>query len=150
MHPVRLIQVAMSHPIHVPLTHFPIGLAHVSALLAALSLFFAWRKNPEQSAFFSKALFYDLLLLILSIFPPMATGILENQTRYNGIAPNAPLKIMFASTLLVIAVVLTVWRWRKPNVMQSRAGIIVFLLCGVCAALTITLGFLGGIIVWGA
>jgi uncharacterized membrane protein len=146
----RLIQVALSHPIHVPLTHFPIGLAHVSALLAALSLFFAWRKNAEQTTFFSKALFYDLILLILSVFPAMATGMLENQTRYNGIAPNAPLKIMFGATLLLIAVVLAVWRWRNPNVMQSRAGLVVFVLCSVCAALTITLGFLGGIIVWGA
>ena len=114
------------------------------ALLALLAL---WRKRDP---FFSQALFGLLILLVLSIFPAMATGIFENVTRYNGGAPNAPIKIIAGSLLLLIAIVLTLWRWRRPDVMQTRAGLLFFLVSAVCPLLSTTLGFLGGIIVWGA
>jgi len=148
--PLRLIQIALGHPVHVPLTHFPIALAHVSALLAGLALFFAWRQNEEQTKFFSKALSYDVALLALSVIPAMLTGIMENATRYNGIAPNAQTKMMLGATLLILSIALAVWSRRSPNVMRSRAGVVVFVLCGICALITIMLGLLGGIIVWGA
>ena len=147
---LRMVQIVLRHPIHIPLVHFPIALSYFAVLLAALSLFLFWRKRPEQGNLFGTILLYDLALLTLSVLPAMATGILENQTRYNGLAPNAALKIACGSALLLIAAVLTLWRWRRPAVMQSRGRILMLALCVACAALTTTLGFLGGIIVWGA
>ena len=108
----RLIEIVLRHPIPIPLVHFPIALSYFAALLAALALVSYWRKATVRSEFFSQALFYDLGLLAVIVLPAMATGILENQTRYNGLAPNTSLKITFGVTLLVLAAALTWWRCR--------------------------------------
>ncbi|MEP7199538.1 MAG: DUF2231 domain-containing protein [Chloroflexota bacterium] len=148
--PIRLLEIVLRHPIHIPIVHFPIALSYFSALLAALAILMGWRHNPTMRAFFSQALFFDTGLLVFGVIGAMATGIYENQTRYNGLAPNAQLKIAFGASLLVIAIVLTLWRWRKPDVMETRAAYLVLVACAACAGLATALGFLGGIIVWGA
>lgn len=140
----QIIETFMRHPIHVPVVHFPIALSFLVPLAALLAL---WRKSDP---FYNQALFSLLILLVLSIFPAMGTGIYENVARYNGSAPNAPIKIAAGVALLLITIVLSLWRWRKPNVMQSASGILFFILSAICPLLAIILGFLGGIIVWGA
>ena len=146
---LRLIEIVLRHPIHIPIVHFPIALSYFAVLAAALAILMGWRHNPSMRSFFSQVLFFDTGLLIFGVIAAMATGIYENQTRYNGLAPNTQLKIIFGSLLLFIAVVLTLWRWRSPELMSGRAAFLVLGLSASGAGLATALGFLGGIIVWG-
>jgi uncharacterized membrane protein len=141
---IRFIQVVAAHPNHPRMIHFPIVLSYLGVLV----VFLAWLR---RDAFFERAAFYTMFLLALSTPPVGLVGILENQTRYAGNAPNAMLKIILASLLLLVSAVATFWCWRRPDILNRSPGKYVFALAFViCAGLTTLLGALGGIIVWGA
>jgi uncharacterized membrane protein len=141
---IRFIEVVMSHPNHPRLIHFPVALSY----LGVLALLLVWLR---REAFFERAAFYIMLLLALSTLPAGVTGILENQAYYAGNAPNATLKVTLAGLLLIIAAGATLWRWRKPDILNESLSKYLYVMAFiVCAGLTTLLGALGGIIVWGA
>jgi len=141
---VRFIEVVLSHPNHPRLIHFPVALSYLGVLIVLL----AWLR---RDAFFERSAFYTILLLALSTLPAGVTGILENQANYAGNAPNAVLKIALAILLLFVAAGATLWRWRKPDILNGSLSKYLYILAFiVCAGLTTLLGALGGIIVWGA
>ena len=141
---VRFIEVVLAHPNHPRLIHFPIALSYLGVLVVLL----AWLR---RDAFFERVAFYTILLLALSTVPAGVTGMLENQAHYAGNAPNAVLKITLAVLLLLIAAGATLWRWRKPDILNGSFSKYLYVLAFViCAGLTTLLGALGGIIVWGA
>jgi len=141
---VRFIEVVLAHPNHPRLIHFPVVLSYLGVLIVLL----AWLR---RDAFFERVAFYTILLLALSTLPAGLTGMLENQAYYAGNAPNAVLKITLAGLLLLIAAGTTLWRWRKPHILNGSLSKYAYVLAFiVCAGLTTLLGALGGIIVWGA
>jgi uncharacterized membrane protein len=141
----RLVEIATQvHPVHPLLVHFPVALSFLGLLLVALAW---WRADP----FFEKAAHYDQGLLALSVIPAMAAGIFDNATRYVGNAPNGQLKITLSVLLLVIAAGAYVWRRRRPDLLTTSPGRYLYVLSFLaCVGLVTILGFLGGIIVWGA
>jgi uncharacterized membrane protein len=141
---IQFIQVVSAHPNHPRMIHFPIALSYLGVLV----VFLAWLR---RDSFFERAAFYTMFLLALSTPPVGLVGILENQTRYAGNAPNAMLKIILASLLLLVSAGATFWRWRQPDILNRPPGKYLFVLAFfICAGLTTLLGALGGIIVWGA
>ena len=141
---VRFIEVVLAHPNHPRLVHFPIVLSYLGLLVVVL----AWLR---RDTLFERLAFYSILLLTLSTLPAGFSGMLENQTLYAGNAPNTGLKVVLAILLLFIAAGATVWRWRKPDLMNGSLSQYLYMLAFIiCAGLTTLLGALGGIIVWGA
>jgi uncharacterized membrane protein len=131
------------HPLHVMLVHFPIALTTVALFFVVLALILRSR-SLERAAFYNNA------LVPVSAVLAGASGMRINLSAYGGAAPNANLKIFLAVTLTILSLALFAWRlnssrllW-KPNTMVIYAA--GFVSCFVLAG---TLGFLGGVIVYG-
>jgi uncharacterized membrane protein len=131
------------HPWHAPITHFPIGLTGAAFLFLLLAL---WRR----SEFLERAAFFNIALAALTTILAGATGMRDNLARYEGDAPYAPLKIFLAVTLLLLTLTLTFSRWRKPEVLWTPGTMVLYVAgFGGSFALAATLGFIGGVILYG-
>lgn len=129
------------HPLHAMFVHFPIALTGAAFLFILIAL---WRKNRalEQAAGF------NMVLAAISTFFAGATGVYDNNLNYDGLAPNAPLKLALGLILSVLTVGLVILRWRKPDLF-SRYLPIIALLYGLSFGIALVLGFLGGVILYG-
>lgn len=129
------------HPLHAMFVHFPIALTGAAFLFILIAL---WRKNRalEQAAGF------NMVLAAISTFFAGATGVYDNNLNYDGLAPNASLKLALGLILSVITVGLVILRWRKPDLF-SRYLPIIALLYGLSFGIALVLGFLGGVILYG-
>jgi uncharacterized membrane protein len=139
----RLIHaLTQVHPIHPMLVHFPIALTGAAAFFILLAV---WKKSKtlEQAAF------ANMVLAVFGTIAAGATGILDNIKNYSGSAPNAPVKIALASTLLIITAVTSLARWRDPNLIEKPAKVIYVAAYLVSFALALVLAFLGGVILYG-
>jgi uncharacterized membrane protein len=140
----RLVNALVNlHPLHSPTVHFPIALSGAAFLFLVLGY---WRKDRLLEG----AAFLNLALVVPAVVVAAITGLRDYAVRYGGDAPVAGVKIVLALILFFLAL-LTVWyRWqhrRDDPLSPVRAPyLIVF---GLCFALALVLGFLGGVIVWG-
>lgn len=130
------------HPIHPMLVHFPIALTGAASFFILLAL---WRKIPglEQAAFAN---------MVLATFGTIAaglTGLMDNIKNYDGGAPNASTKMILATVLLVITAGISLVRWRNPDIFKSRSKPLYVAAYFVSFGLSISLAFLGGIILYG-
>lgn len=133
----------MVHPLHPMVVHFPLALTGAALLFYLLALL---RKNP----YLERAAYYCISLTAVSTVAAGLTGLSDNATRYDGMAPNVQTKIILASLLLVLATVTAVIRWRqKEPRWQPKAAVLYLAAYGVSFLLAGTLGFLGGVIVFG-
>ena len=135
--------VGGNHPIHTMFVHFPIALTGAALFFILLAL---WRRSRllEQVAF------ADLALAVVSTLAAGITGYYDNLVNYNGIAPNAPVKIALAITLFLVAGTTTLLRWRDPALFDKMPARVYYVAAYfVSFALAGTLGFLGGIILYG-
>jgi uncharacterized membrane protein len=130
------------HPLHPLIVHFPIALSSAALFFMLLAL---WRRSDELE----KVAFANMGLSAISTLVAGITGWLDNNTTYDGGAPNALAKIVLASVLLAVSVVVTIIRWRKPGLFHSRGRSFYVGSYFVCFALVSVLGFLGGIILYG-
>jgi uncharacterized membrane protein len=138
-----LTTITEVHPIHTPTTHFPIALTGAALLFLLLAL---WRKNE----FLEHAAFYTITLAAISTLLAGATGIRDNIVRFDGDAPLANVKIFLGITLLVITTVTAVTRWRKPEVLWTPQTMMLYgAAFAVSFMLAMTLGFIGGVILYG-
>lgn len=131
------------HPWHVPMVHFPIGLTGGALLFIVLA---RWRRNESLE----HAAFYAIGLAAAATVLAGLTGLRDNAVRFEGGAPLVPVKIFLAVTLLVLTSVTAFSRWRRPGLLWTPATTLLTL--GAFAAsflLAITLGFLGGVILYG-
>ncbi len=130
------------HPLHTLVVHFPIALTGAAALFILLAL---WRRSPmlEQAAFANMA------LASLSTIAAGLTGMRDNFDIYDGAAPNAGAKIILAATLFIITGLVTFARWRKPDLFHSAGKVLYMAGYFISFALAATLGFLGGVILYG-
>jgi len=79
-----------------------------------------------------------------------ATGIYDNQRNYGGDAPNATLKILLATLLLILTCSIAFVRWRNPDIFRGGWGKALYILgYGLSFGLAFVLAFLGGIILYG-
>ena len=131
------------HPWHSMVVHFPIGLTGAALLFIVLAL---WRKNEslEHAAFFS------ISLAAVSTVVAGLTGMRDNIVRFEGGAPLVSVKIFLAVTLLILTTVTAVTRWRQKQVLWKPATMVLYVLAFVASfGLAATLGFLGGVILYG-
>lgn len=140
----RLITAIVEiHPLHTMTVHFPIALTGAALLFLVLAL---WRRNEvlEQAAF------YLIALSLVSTIVAGLTGYRDNIVRFEGDAPLVSAKIFLAITLFILTLILSVSRWRSREILWKPATMLLYL-AGFAGSflLAATLGFLGGVILYG-
>ena len=140
----RIIRaVTELHPLHPMFVHFPIG-------LTAGACFFILLAVVTRNSRFEQVAYANISLAALAVLVAGATGLHDNVVNFEGAAPNANLKIILASLLLLIASGTAITRWRNPNLFEKYPGRWLYISAyGVCFALAVILGFLGGMILYG-
>jgi uncharacterized membrane protein len=133
--------ITQVHPIHPMLVHFPIALTGAALFFILLAL---W-KNKE---FFEQAAFANITLATVSTLAAGITGMYDNQINYVGDAPNAGLKMILATVLLLVTTVTAIARWKNPDLFEKSKALYVAAYF-VSFGLAITLAFLGGVILYG-
>ncbi|MBI5963406.1 MAG: hypothetical protein HY863_08035 [Chloroflexi bacterium] len=130
------------HPFHSLIVHFPIALTSAALFFILLAL---WRKDDTLE----KVAFANIALAAVSTMLAGLTGLRDNNNIYDGAAPNSNIKIVLASVLLAVTLLVTITRWRKSDLFHS--SIRYFYISGyfVSFALVSVLGFLGGVILYG-
>lgn len=131
------------HPLHSMTVHFPIALTGTAILFLVLAL---WRRNEvlEQAAF------YLIALSAVSTMVAGLTGYRDYIVRFEGDAPLVSTKIFLAITLFILTVIVTASRWRNREILWKPATMVLYL-AGFAGSflLAATLGFLGGVILYG-
>ena len=131
------------HPLHSMTVHFPIALTGTAFLFLVLAL---WRRNEvlEQAAF------YLIALSGISTIIAGLTGYRDNIVRFEGEAPLVNAKVFLAVTLFVLTLGITVSRWRDREILWRPSTMVMYLLAFTGSfLLAATLGFLGGVILYG-
>ncbi len=135
--------LTVTHPFHSLTVHFPIALTGAALLFILLAL-------GRRSESLEHAAFYNLALASVSTLVAGLAGLRDNALRYDGAAPNVHLKIALASALLILAAVTTAARWRARDLLWKPSTRALYAMAFVlCFALAATLGFLGGVILYG-
>ena len=131
------------HPWHPMFVHFPIGLTAAAFLFILLA---RWRRNESLE----HAAFYVIALAAVSTIVAGVTGMRDNLVRFDGTAPFVSVKIFLGITLFLLTTIIAVTRWRRRDVLWSPATTVLYL-AGFAGSflLAITLGFIGGVILYG-
>ena len=133
----------VQHPLHVMFVHFPIALT-ASALLFVLLALITHSENLERTAY------YLAILVVPSTVAAAFSGMSDNMTRFGGAAPNFHVKIFLGASLFILSLVLVISRARNAGLLWRKDAAILYVAGYVgCFALAATLGFLGGVIVYG-
>jgi uncharacterized membrane protein len=131
------------HPWHSLVVHFPTAFAVVGILCI---LFALWRK----SKLFEKFAFFCMAVTAAGTALAGLAGLRDNWFHFGGAVPYLNVKIFLATSLLLLASVATVARWRKHDLLWNPSTRILYLAAFLGAALLATvLGFVGGSIVFG-
>lgn len=130
-----------THPLHPMLVHFPIALTGAGALLILLA---AWKNNPSLE----QAAFANITLAFFGSIAAGLSGMRDNISNYDGLAPNAGLKIVLAFILILITGITTYMRWKNPQLFSTSKG---FYIAAYIASflIALVLAFLGGVILYG-
>ena len=135
--------ITVTHPLHTLIVHFPIALTATAALYYVLAM---WRRSEALEL----AAFFNLALAAVSTVVAGVTGYRDNIIRFDGAAPYVGIKIALATTLLILTTVTSVVRWRQRRVVWKPTTMVLYLAAfGVSFALVATLGFIGGVIIYG-
>src|SRR5512133_166527 len=92
------------HPTHPMVVHFPIALTGAAFLFILLAY---WRNN----ATLEQAAFANIILASLGTIAAGITGMMDNINTYDGAAPNAGVKMILATTLLVLTAGISIVRY---------------------------------------
>ncbi len=130
------------YPIHPMFVHFPIALTGAAFLFILLA---RWRKSIvlEQVAF------ANIVLASVAVIVAAPIGYLDNLKTYSGAAPNAMWKITLAIILFILTVSISIIRSRNPDLLWKGNRFLYMASLGISFAITIVLGFLGSIILYG-
>lgn len=130
------------HPLHPMFVHFPIALTGAAFLFILLAY---WRNSQtlEQAAF------ANICLAAISTVVAGITGYLDNIKNYLGDAPNANVKIILATILLIITTSISIIRYRNPRLFETRNRVLYIAAYGLSFGIALTLAFLGGVILYG-
>ena len=131
------------HPLHSMTVHFPIALTGAALLFLVLAL---WRRNEALE----RAAFYLITLSAISTIVAAVTGYRDNIVRFEGEAPLISAKIFLAVTLFVLTAGITVSRWRDQEIFWRPSTMVIYVAAFAGSfLLAATLGFLGGVILYG-
>jgi uncharacterized membrane protein len=130
------------HPTHPMVVHFPIALTGASFLFILLAY---WKnsKSLEQTAF------ANIVLASISTIAAGISGYMDNIKNYVGDAPNASVKIVLATLLLILTASISIVRYRNPDLFQKANPLLYIASYGVSFAVALVLAFLGGVILYG-
>ncbi len=138
-----IIALTEIHPTHSMVVHFPIALTGAALLFLLLAL---WRRNEIME----RAAFYNITLGAISTIVAGVTGYRDNIVRFEGDAPLVNVKIFLAITLFVLTTVTAFSRWRSPEILWKPSTMVAYLAAFAGSfLLAVTLGFLGGVILYG-
>jgi len=139
-----VIDTILHHPIHTVIVHFPIGLTGAAAFFILLALIWQRSKILEQIAF------ANISLAAVATVVAGITGYADNVNRYGGSAANHQYKIVLAITLFLITSGTAILRWKKPDIFEQKTTKWIYAgAYAVSFLIALSLGFLGGIIVFG-
>jgi uncharacterized membrane protein len=131
------------HPLHSMTVHFPIALTGAALLFLVLAL---WRRNEALE----RAAFYLIAFSSISTIVAGVTGYRDNIVRFEGEAPLVSAKIFLAVTLFVLTVGITLSRWRDREILWRPSTMVIYVAAFAGSfLLAATLGFLGGVILYG-
>ena len=130
------------YPIHPMFVHFPIALTGAAFLFILLAF---WRK----SILLEQVAFANIVLACVAIVVAAPIGYLDNLKTYSGAAPNAMWKVTLAIILFILTVSISIIRSRNPDLLWKGNRFLYMASLGVSFAITIVLGFLGSIILYG-
>ncbi len=138
----RVIHDLVTEAPHTLFVHFPIALCGAALFFILLAL---WRKSDILEI----VAFANISLATISTLVTGIMGIRDNLAFYAGQAANHWVKIILASTLLVLTTVTAIARWRNPNLFHSNGKGWYIASFFVCFGIVSVLGFLGGVIIYG-
>lgn len=130
-----------THPLHAMIVHFPIAFTAAGFLFI---LIYLWKKQ----ALFEQIAFANLVMASLGTLAAGLAGLFDNHRYWGDAAPNAQVKILLASLLLVITAGASFARWRNPGLAESKKGLYVAAYL-ISFPIALVLSFLGGVIVYG-
>lgn len=130
------------HPTHPMIVHFPIALTGAAFLFVLL----AWWRNNDS---LEQAAFANIVLAAISTIAAGITGFIDNINNYEGEASNAGAKIILAVALFLLTTVISLVRYRKPNMFQTTNRLLYVSSYGLSFAIALVLAFLGGVILYG-
>lgn len=138
-----MIAITETHPLHSMVVHFPIALTGVAFLFLVLAL---WQRSEALE----RAAFFNLTLAALSTVAASVTGYRDHIIRFEGEAPLAGVKMFLGVSLFVLTTALVISRWRAPELLWRPSTMVLYVL-GFAGSfgLAATLGFLGGVILYG-
>ena len=123
--------------------HFPIALTGTALLFLVLAL---WRRNEALE----RAAFYLIAFSAIRTIVAGVTGYRDNIVRFEGEAPLVSSKIFLAVTLFVLTVGITLSRWRDREILWRPSTMVIYVAAFAGSfLLAATLGFLGGVILYG-
>jgi len=135
--------ITETHPLHSMTVHFPIALSGVALLFLVVAL---WRRSEALE----RAAFFNIALASLTTIIAAVTGVRDYLVRFEGEAPLANVKVFLGISLFVLTAVITVSRWRQSELLWKPSTMILYLLGFAGSfALAVSLGFLGGVILYG-
>ena len=133
-----LESVGFTHPLHLAITHIPMGMIMGGVIFTAYSII---RKDPD----FMKTAYYCSVVAFLGVFPTILFGIMDWQHRYEGEwSFLIQLKLILAVVLVIILG--AILKYGKNYEENSK---LVYALYGASLLVAIGLGFSGGELIFG-
>lgn len=131
-----LSQIGLTHPLHPPATHLPMGLAIAAFLFAMASLI---KPDLERTAH------YCAVLALLSVLTAVPAGLMDWQHFYEGQWSGLFIaKFILTGFLLFFLIAAVKVGWSEPR--NFRVSVVLYALCMFTA---LALGFTGGEIQYG-
>jgi uncharacterized membrane protein len=135
--------VAVTHPLHAMTVHFPIGLAGVGLFFVILAL-------VQRNESWERAAFVCVVLTSVSTVVAAFTGYRDVLVRFDGEADLVGAKAFLALTLFFVTAALSFARSREREVLWNPSTMVLYVSgFAVSFLLCMTLGFLGGVILYG-
>lgn len=135
--------VFVTHPLHAMTVHFPIALSAAALLFVLLAL-------KERSLGMERAAWYCMVLTAVTSVIAAFSGYRDVLVRYEGDVDWVPQKAFLGVTLILLTGALAFVRARNEEVLWDPRTMVLYVSGFVGAvALTSTLAFLGGVILYG-
>lgn len=131
------------HPWHALIVHFPVALTAVGLLFIFLAL---WRRSERYEHF----AFLSMVLVAISTAVAGLAGLRDHFVRFGGETPHVNVKIFLGISLLLLASVTALARYRSTELLWNPSSRILYVSAYVGGFLLATvLGFVGGVILYG-